>query len=59
MTAEDVTALSNWTSTAASGGEIAYRPARILMQDFTGVPAVADLAGMRSAVVAAGKLAKG
>lgn len=55
MTAEDVTALSNWTSTAASGGEIAYRPARILMQDFTGVPAVADLAGMRSAVVAAGK----
>ena len=55
VTAEDVTALSNWTSTAASGGEIAYRPARVLMQDFTGVPAVADLAGMRSAVVAAGK----
>ncbi|MDG2278256.1 MAG: aconitate hydratase AcnA [Pseudomonadales bacterium] len=55
VTAEDVTALSNWTSTAAAGGEIAYRPARVLMQDFTGVPAVADLAGMRSAVVAAGK----
>ncbi|NKB97024.1 MAG: aconitate hydratase AcnA [Pseudomonadales bacterium] len=55
VTADDVTGLSNWTATAAAGGEIAYRPARVLMQDFTGVPAVADLAGMRSAVVAAGK----
>ncbi|WP_020678245.1 aconitate hydratase AcnA [Geopsychrobacter electrodiphilus] len=36
------------------GAEIAYRPARVLMQDFTGVPAIVDLAAMRDAVVAAG-----
>lgn len=55
VTAETIRKLSEWTKTAAAGDEIAYRPARVLMQDFTGVPAVADLAGMRSAVVAAGK----
>ena len=55
VTAEDIRNLSQWTQTATAGGEIAYRPARVLMQDFTGVPAVADLAGMRSAVVSAGK----
>jgi aconitate hydratase len=50
----DVRALGNWASSAATDDEIAFRPARVLMQDFTGVPAVADLAAMRSAVVAAG-----
>jgi aconitate hydratase len=51
---EDITALANWASGGAAAEEIAYRPARVLMQDFTGVPAVADLAAMRSAVVSAG-----
>ena len=52
--AEDVRALGCWADTSPGAREIAYRPARVLMQDFTGVPAVADLAAMRSAVVAAG-----
>ena len=50
----DIRALGSWASSAATDDEIAFRPARVLMQDFTGVPAVADLAAMRSAVVAAG-----
>ncbi len=50
----DIEALANWSDNPRSGGEIAYRPARVLMQDFTGVPAVADLAAMRGAVLAAG-----
>ncbi len=53
--AADIKALGNWAQQAPAAEEIAYRPARVLMQDFTGVPAVADLAAMRSAVVAAGK----
>ena len=52
--AEDVRALGCWADAPPGAKEIAYRPARVLMQDFTGVPAVADLAAMRSAVVAAG-----
>ena len=52
--AGDVRALGSWADAAPQAREIAYRPARVLMQDFTGVPAVADLAAMRSAVVAAG-----
>ena len=56
---EDIKALAGWAEAAAKGSgalgeEIAYRPARVLMQDFTGVPGVADLAAMRSVVVAAG-----
>ncbi len=51
----DIKALGNWASRPPLAEEIAYRPARVLMQDFTGVPGVADLAAMRSAVVAAGK----
>ena len=43
-----------WSETRSSLREIAYRPARVLMQDFTGVPAVADLAAMRDAVVELG-----
>ena len=52
---EDIEALGNWADSSPDAREIAYRPARVLMQDFTGVPGVADLAAMRSAVVAAGK----
>ena len=54
VTAEDIRALAGWVDTAPGAREIAYRPARVLMQDFTGVPAVADLAAMRSVVVEAG-----
>jgi aconitate hydratase len=46
---EDIQALANWTPSAAEK-EIAYMPARVLLQDFTGVPAVVDLAAMREAV---------
>jgi aconitate hydratase len=46
---EDIQALANWTPQAAEK-EIAYMPARVLLQDFTGVPAVVDLAAMREAV---------
>ncbi len=53
VTAEDIQALGAWADRPPAAEEIAYRPARVLMQDFTGVPAVADLAAMRSAVVAA------
>ena len=54
VSAADIRALAGWAQGAAAAEEIAYRPARVLMQDFTGVPAVADLAAMRSAVVGAG-----
>ncbi|KTD65164.1 aconitate hydratase AcnA [Legionella spiritensis] len=46
----DIKALSDWLTTKSSQHEIAYRPARVLMQDFTGVPAVVDLAAMRDAL---------
>ena len=52
---EDIQALANAAAGGPQAQEIAFRPARVLMQDFTGVPAVADLAAMRSAVAAAGK----
>ncbi|MGK3113079.1 aconitate hydratase AcnA [Candidatus Pantoea formicae] len=50
VTAEDIQALVAWQKDAHADREIAYRPARVLMQDFTGVPAVVDLAAMREAV---------
>ncbi|MGU9865358.1 aconitate hydratase AcnA [Kluyvera ascorbata] len=50
VTAEDIQALAGWLKQAHADREIAYRPARVLMQDFTGVPAVVDLAAMREAV---------
>ncbi|ORM73952.1 aconitate hydratase 1 [Pantoea wallisii] len=50
VTAEDIQALVDWQKDAHADREIAYRPARVLMQDFTGVPAVVDLAAMREAV---------
>jgi aconitate hydratase len=51
VTAADVQAIADWLKTQTSSREIAYRPARVLMQDFTGVPAVVDLAAMRDAMV--------
>ncbi len=55
VTLDDIRAFSDW---AENGGrnprEIAYRPARVLMQDFTGVPAVVDLAAMRDGIIALG-----
>ncbi len=51
---DDFKALALWLKTRTSEREIQYRPARVLMQDFTGVPAVVDLAAMRDAVSRAG-----
>jgi aconitate hydratase len=47
---EDAEALRRWEPTAEPSDEISFRPARVLLQDFTGVPAVVDLAGMRNAM---------
>ncbi len=54
VTKEDVQALVDWQKEKRSNHEIAYRPARVLMQDFTGVPAVVDLAAMRDAIAKLG-----
>ena len=51
VTVDDVIALINWRETCHSDHEIAYRPARVLLQDFTGVAAIVDLASMRDAMV--------
>jgi aconitate hydratase len=50
VNAEDIKAIVGWLINKTSDREIAYRPARVLMQDFTGVPAVVDLAAMRDAM---------
>ena len=55
---EDIEALARWNPTAKHQREIAFRPARVLLQDFTGIPAVVDLAAMREAIVALGGDAK-
>src|SRR5688572_11535191 len=52
--AEDVRALAHWNATANVEKEISFMPARVLLQDFTGVPCVVDLAAMRDAVVTLG-----
>ncbi len=54
VTAEDIRAVAEWLKERKSDKEIAFRPARVLMQDFTGVPAVVDLAAMRDAMAALG-----
>lgn len=54
VTVQDVKAIAEWLKTKTSQHEIAFRPARVLMQDFTGVPAVVDLAAMRQAIKALG-----
>ncbi|HWE84139.1 MAG TPA: aconitate hydratase [Terracidiphilus sp.] len=50
VTAEDIGFLARWDAKAEPSREIAYMPARVLMQDFTGVPAIVDLAAMRDAI---------
>jgi aconitate hydratase len=54
VTRSDIQALVDWQKERTSTKEIQYRPARVLMQDFTGVPAVVDLAAMRDAMAALG-----
>ncbi len=55
VTKANIQAVAGWlTDRGAAGVEIAYRPARVLMQDFTGVPAVVDLAAMRDAMASLG-----
>ncbi|HET7211867.1 MAG TPA: aconitate hydratase AcnA [Methyloceanibacter sp.] len=54
VTADDIRAVALWLKEKRSDREIAFRPARVLMQDFTGVPAVVDLAAMRDAMAALG-----
>ncbi len=56
--AEDIQAMVTWLGDKTSTHEIAYRPARVLMQDFTGVPAVVDLAAMRDAATKLGASAE-
>ncbi|HEY5341838.1 MAG TPA: aconitase family protein, partial [Candidatus Aquilonibacter sp.] len=51
---DDIEALARWNSRGGSQREIAFRPARVLLQDFTGVPCVVDLAAMRDAMAAMG-----
>jgi aconitate hydratase len=54
VTREDILALANWDPKAAPSTEISFTPGRVILQDFTGVPAVVDLAAMRDAVVKLG-----
>jgi len=54
VTREDILALANWDPQAAPSIEISFTPSRVILQDFTGVPAVVDLAAMRDAVVKLG-----
>src|SRR5919202_4878292 len=53
-TVDDAKAIAEWAKTGRSDKEVPFRPARILMQDFTGVPAVVDLAAMRDGIVKLG-----
>ena len=52
--ADDIRALAGWTSGSGAEKEISFMPARVLLQDFTGVPCVVDLAAMRDGIVALG-----
>src|SRR6187549_1632259 len=54
VTKQDLQAVAQWLKTKTSEREIPFRPARVLMQDFTGIPAVVDLAAMRDAMKALG-----
>ncbi|MGH9045981.1 MAG: aconitate hydratase, partial [Acidimicrobiales bacterium] len=54
VTAPQIEALAAWRADAAPAGEIAFTPARVLMQDFTGVPCVVDLVAMRDAIIELG-----
>src|SRR2546425_8872983 len=52
--ADDIRALAQWEAAATSEKEISFMPARVLLQDFTGVPCVVDLAAMRDAIISLG-----
>ena len=54
VTRDDILALANWDASAQPSTEISFTPSRVILQDFTGVPAVVDLAAMRDAVVSLG-----
>jgi aconitate hydratase len=54
VTREDILALANWDPAAVPSTEISFTPSRVILQDFTGVPAIVDLAAMRDAVVKLG-----
>src|SRR5690242_9509768 len=54
VTQEQVQALAAWDPAAEHGSEIQYSPARVLLQDFTGVPCIVDLVAMRDAMTALG-----
>ncbi len=54
VTREDIEALVNWDAKAAPNYEISFTPSRVIMQDFTGVPAIVDLAAMREAMIKLG-----
>src|SRR3984957_4859790 len=54
VTKNDIDALLNWDPKAKPSHEIAFTPARVIMQDFTGVPCIVDLAAMREAIVRLG-----
>ena len=54
VTADDVTALAGWSADSIQPAEIPFKPGRVVLQDFTGVPAVVDLAALRSAMVRIG-----
>ncbi len=53
-TVDDARAIAEWVKTATSAKEVPFRPSRILLQDFTGVPAVVDLAAMRDSIIKLG-----
>jgi aconitate hydratase len=55
VTEDDVCALANWPAPPPDTASVAFSPARVILQDFTGVPAVVDLAAMRSAMARAGR----
>ncbi len=54
VSTDDVQAIADWAKNPTTGSEIQYRPARVLLQDFTGVPCVVDLAAMRDAIAELG-----
>ena len=54
VSVDHIRAIADWQKNPVTGGEIQYRPARVLMQDFTGVPCVVDLAAMRDAIAKLG-----
>src|SRR5512144_3142787 len=54
VTAQQIQALADWSPQATSSQEIQFTPARVIMQDFTGVPCIVDLAAMREAMSALG-----